>query len=136
VIVVLLVIAAAGGTLLYVRSQWYVAADHGNVTVYRGVQGSAAGLALSRLKQRSNLPATALPQDDRDRLANGITASGQGAAQGVVDNLRQEACALIPPSPTPTPKATKTGTHHKGTVPRQPAASPTAPARPWCSGAQ
>jgi protein phosphatase len=131
-IVVVLVIVAAGGTLLYIRSQWYVAADHGNVSVYRGVQGSAAGLALSRLEQRSNLPATALPQDDRDRLSNGITASGQSAAQSVVDNLRQEACALVTPSPTPTPTTSpKTRPrHHKGTVTRQPAA----PATPtWCS---
>jgi PPM family protein phosphatase len=131
-IVVLLVVTAAGGTLLYIRSQWYVAADQGNVAVYRGVQGNAAGLSLSRLEQRSNLPASALPQDDRDRLTNGITASGQSAAQSVVDSLRQETCALVTPSPTPQPTTSSTSKprHHKGTVPRQPVTPPTPI---WCA---
>jgi protein phosphatase len=129
-VVILLVIVAVGGTFLYVRSQWYVAADHGNVATYRGVQGSAAGVSLSHLKQRSNLPASALPQDDRDRLANGITTSGQDGAQSVVSSLRQEACALVTPSPTPTP--TTSPKHHRRTVARQPAARATPSLPPWC----
>lgn len=102
VILIVLVGAAIGGTALYVRSQWYVADNQGNVAVFRGVQGSAAGVSLSRLEEQSNLPATALPQDDRDRLSNGITASSHSAADSVVSSLREAACALATPSPSPT----------------------------------
>jgi protein phosphatase len=129
-LVVLLVVVAAGGTFLYVRSQWYVAADHGNVAVYRGVQGDAAGVSLSHLEQRSNLPATALPQDDRERLANGITASGKDSALGVVSSLRQAACALATPTPTPSPSKSSGSRKHRRTGTHRPTPPPTPP---WCS---
>jgi protein phosphatase len=119
-IVFVLVVAAVGGTAVYVRSQWYVAADQGNVAVYRGVQGSAVGVNLSRLEQLSNLPATALPQDDQDRLSNGIGASSRSGALSVVTSLRQEACALVTPSPSPTPTKSAIPHHHRRTPPRQP----------------
>lgn len=134
-VVLVLVIVAVAATTLYIRSQWYVAADQGHVAVFRGVQGKAAGVSLSRLEQRSNLPATALPQDDRDRLANGITASSHSGALAVVSSLRTAACALATPSPTPTPSPTRRGaTHHRHTTARQPQPAPTPTPPQWCAG--
>ena len=138
-VVLVLVVVAVGGTWLYVRSQWYVAADQGDVAVYRGVQGNAAGVSLSHLEERSNLPASALPQDDRDRLANGITASSHDGARSVLTNLRQEACSLPPrpvPSTTqsPSPRPASRGTSTRKSTHATPTPTPT-PTPVWCSSA-
>lgn len=106
--VVFVALIAAGAGVLYLRSQWYVAADHGNVAVYRGINGHVFGVSTSRLSTRSNLPASALPLDDRLRLADGISASGRSGATSVVSSLRSESCAPFAsvPSPEPTPGPT------------------------------
>jgi protein phosphatase len=136
--VVVLVIAAGAGTVLYIRGQWYVAAAQGNVGVYRGVAGSAAGISLHRLEQRSDLPASALPQDDRDRLANGITAGSRAQAYAVLANLRSEACALTPSAPANNPSQTPTASphriaRHRHTVARQPVHATPSPPPSWCT---
>ena len=134
-VVVALVAVAVAGVAIYIHRQWYVAPADGQVAVYQGVQGQAAGVKLSHLRARTDIPVTALPQDDQDRVSSGIQATGgKSGANNVVENLRQEACALATPSPSPTPTATPTakpGKHHKPTT-----ASSTSPAvlvPVWCA---
>jgi PPM family protein phosphatase len=135
-IVVIIVAASVAGVAIYINRQWYIAPADGQVAVYRGVQGNAAGIHLSHLHTRTDIPVSALPQDDRDRVTSGIQASGgQAGANDVVSNLRQEACALATPSPTPTakptPKPTTKAERHKAAAP-----TPTPPAVPaWCESA-
>ncbi len=127
-VVVLLVAAAVVGVAVYIRHQWYVAPANGQVAVYQGVQGSAAGIQLSHLHVRTNLPVTALPQDDRDRVASGIQATGKSNATEVVNNLRSQACALATATPTIAPSPTPTATTKKHPAPK-PTPTPT-----WCAG--
>jgi serine/threonine protein phosphatase PrpC len=128
-LVVILVAAGVAGVAVYIHKQWYIAPNGGQVSVYQGVQGNAAGIHLSHLHMRTNLPVTALPQDDRDRVANGIQASGgQSGAGDVVANLRHEACALLTPTPSPTPTATKTSAAKRATKAAVPPAPPV-----WCA---
>jgi serine/threonine protein phosphatase PrpC len=101
-VVVVLIGAAVAGVAVYIHHQWYVAPADGHVAVYQGVKGKAVGIHFSHLKTATNLPVSALPQDDRDRVSSGIPASGQSSAAAVVANLRQEACALATPTPQPT----------------------------------
>jgi protein phosphatase len=140
-VVLVLVVLAVGGVALYIHSQWYVAPSNGKVAVFQGVQGSAAGIQLSHVHALTNLPVTALPQDDRDRVTNGIQASGgQSGASGVVANLRQAACALPTPTPTPSPTRTAAASPHpsasKSAAKSHPASSPKSTPkptpRPWC----
>jgi PPM family protein phosphatase len=107
-VVVVLIAAAVAGVAVYIHHQWYVAPADGHVAVYQGVKGKAVGIHFSHLKTATNLPVSALPQDDRDRVSSGIPASGQSSAAAVVANLRQEACALATPTPTPIPQPTGT----------------------------
>jgi serine/threonine protein phosphatase PrpC len=131
-LVVIIVAVAVAGVAIYINRQWYIAPADGQVAVYRGVQGNAAGIHLSHLHTRTNLPVSALPQDDRDRVTSGIQASGgQAGANDVVSNLRHEACALATPSPLPTakptPKPTTKAERNKA------ATAPTPPPIPaWC----
>jgi protein phosphatase len=126
-LIVVLVAAAIIGTVVYIHHQWYVASSGGKVAIFQGVHGKAAGIKLSHVHRVTDIPATALPQDDRDRLANSIGASGLSSAQGVVSSLREDAC----PTPSPTPVTTPSSHHRHHLRKPQPTPSPT-PA--WCTG--
>jgi protein phosphatase len=136
-VVVVLVAIAVIGTLVYSRHQYYVAATGTaptqQVAIYQGVHGHALGFG-SHVKATTNIPVTALPQDEQQQMrGSGIGASGAGGAQRVVANLRKDSCALattatetpIPAgtaSPSPGPTASSTAT------PTQTATTPT-----WCA---
>jgi serine/threonine protein phosphatase PrpC len=120
-IVVILIAAGVAGVAVYIHRQWYVAASGGNVAVFQGVQGTAAGVSLSHRHAITNIPVTALPQDDRDQVANGIEASGGlSGADTVVANLRRDACALATPTPQKSHRAGGKHHHHKPTPPPTP----------------
>ncbi|HEX3907157.1 MAG TPA: protein phosphatase 2C domain-containing protein [Mycobacteriales bacterium] len=134
-VVVVLVAAAVIGTLVYTRHQYYVAAAGTTptraVAIYQGVHGHALGFG-SHITATTNLPVTALPQDERQQVdGGGIDASGAAGAQQVVANLRQNACALAtaqpaPSSPTATPPV-------KATPSAKPTVTPTPTAPVWCT---
>jgi protein phosphatase len=134
-VVVILVAAGVVAVAIYIHDQWYVAPSQGKVAVFQGVQGHAAGINLSHLHALTNIPVTALPQDDRDRVTNGIQASGgQSGAATVVTNLRHEACALA--SSTPTPKPSPSATPRPKSSGSKASVRPTPPPPPaWCVNA-
>jgi protein phosphatase len=133
-VVVILVAAGVAAVAVYVHHQWYIAPAAGKVAVYQGVKGSAAGIDFSHVHATTDIPVSALPQDDRQRVAHGIDASGKSGAATVVTNLRQEACALAAPSPavspSPSPHATA-GANGKHSQSASPSPSPA-----WCAAAQ
>jgi PPM family protein phosphatase len=125
-VVVVLVAAAVVGTLIYTRHQYYVAATGTSptqhVAIYQGVHGHALGFG-SHVKATTNIPVTALPQDEQQQMrGNGISASGAAGAQQVVDNLRHDSCALATAAPATPPTTTASPT------PSQPPAPPA-----WCT---
>jgi protein phosphatase len=108
-VVIVVIAAGVAGLAVYIHHQWYIAPSAGKVAVFQGVQGNAAGIDLSHLHALTNIPVTALPQDDKANVSNGIkTSGGQSGANSVVSNLRTEACALTTPTPSvaPTPNPT------------------------------
>jgi serine/threonine protein phosphatase PrpC len=123
-LVVILIAAGVAGVAVYIHHQFYVAPSDGKVAVFQGVKGKAGGIELSHLHAVTNLPVTALPQDDRERVVSGIDASGKSGASDVVTNLRNEACATAAPTPTPTPTptvaptSTSKQTHNKASAAR------------------
>lgn len=137
-IVVVLIVGAVAATAIYVNHQWYVAPAAGKVAVFHGVKGRVDGHKLNSVNTITNLPATALPQDDQDRLTSGIKTSSQADANQVVDNLRTEACALVTPTPAPTPTAAAThaaskhGTKAKHPARPTPTPAPTPSLPAWC----
>lgn len=134
-VVVILVAAAVAGVTVYVHHQWYVAPAGGQVAVFQGVQGTAAGIALSHVHARTNIPVTALPQDDRDRVTNGIQASGHSGANDVINNLRSQACALATSTPTPKPSPTPTATSTKRAKHRSARVGAPRLVPSWCAAA-
>ncbi|MFL6239007.1 MAG: PP2C family protein-serine/threonine phosphatase [Actinomycetes bacterium] len=106
VVAVILAGAAIGGWA-YVRSQYYVGAQDGQVVIFRGVSGSVAGVSLHRVASRSGLTVDLLPDPDQERVRDGITASDKANAQRIVDRLRTSACATTPPAPAPRTTPTR-----------------------------
>jgi serine/threonine protein phosphatase PrpC len=132
-VVVVLVAVAVVGTVIYSRHQYYVAttgaAPSKLVAIYQGVHGHAPGIG-SHVEATTDLPASALPEDERQQVdGSGISASGRSGAQQVVAHLRQDACALATATPTtaPEPSPGPTGASTSPTHPKK-AAIPT-----WCA---
>jgi protein phosphatase len=137
--VVVLVALAIVGTVIYIQHQWYVASSQGNVAIYQGVKGSAAGHKLAKVHELSQVPVTALPQTDRQDVVQGRnTYSKQSGAQAYVSRLTSDACtqakakaaaaaASASPSPTPSSTSSKRNQHV------QPTTSPTPTLPAYCS---
>jgi protein phosphatase len=118
IVVVLLGGAAAAGWA-YVRSQFYVGSQGGQVVIFRGVSGSVAGVSLHHVWSRTGLSVTQLPAPDQERVRDGITAPDKAGAQRIVERLKASACPLPTPRqavPTGTPPARRSPTH-RTTVP-------------------
>ena len=131
VLIVLVVLAAlAGGGWWYVQSQYYVAAESTStgkqVAVYRGVDGSVAGLALNHVIQRPHIPLSTLPDYERDRVQKGISANDRADAHKIVQRLRTEQCRTPAAVPSPTVPAPPAGTA-TAAPPPAPAPTPTVP---------
>ena len=142
-VVAFLIVGGALATFFYVRTLYYVGVADGppaTVGVYRGVQGSVLGFNLDSLRERSNLPVTALPTDDRARVKDGIQADGHSDAQRIVTALRGDACANATPTPapavstpsaSPTPLPTRSGAKKHRRVHPRPSPTPSPPP-PYC----
>jgi protein phosphatase len=109
-VVGLVVLGVAGliGSFLWVRSQYYVGEDAGQVVVFRGVDGAVLGLQLSSVQEGSCEPGlngceplliTDLVPAARNQVVNGITAGTLDDARGVIARLSGQ---MLPACPTVT----------------------------------
>ncbi len=92
ILVVLLAVIAGGGFAAwkYSQSQYYVAADGGQVVIFRGINEKVAGLSLSSVYHRTGIPLAAVPADDRTRITAAIPANGLADAQRIVATVDKE----------------------------------------------
>lgn len=152
-VVVLLVVVAGVAAWVYLHSQYYVGTDAQRVSIFRGVQGSIAGIGLSSVTDRPGPAVGQLPAFDRQKVGDGIPASSLAEARQIVGRLHADALtsclarqALVPqpsatasaavtpgvsmlPTGTPTgaPTLPPNNTPSTGAVP---SAVPTAPTTP------
>jgi serine/threonine protein phosphatase PrpC len=106
IVTAVLVVLLGGGAAAgwgYVRAQYYVGAQDGQVVIFRGVSGSVAGVSLHRIWHRTGLPVELLDGPDQERVQDGITAPSKTSAERIVVRLRNAACPTTTPTPTPTP---------------------------------
>ncbi len=93
IVVVALAALTAGATAgwAWVRAQYYVGVDGNQVVVYRGVEGSVAGVDLSSVADRPGLPLADLPAYEQAQVRDGIHATSRSHAEQIVERLRQQA---------------------------------------------
>jgi protein phosphatase len=72
-----LVALVAGGAAAYswTQNQYYVGTAGDSVAIYQGVEGSVAGVDLSHVRETVPLKVSALPDFERKRVKDGITAA-------------------------------------------------------------
>jgi cell division protein FtsW (lipid II flippase) len=91
VALLLIVIIGAGyAAWRYTQTQYYVGEDAGHVAIFRGVNQNVAGLKLSRLHQRTEIPLAAVPVTDQTSIRSTISATSLASAQAIVGTIRGE----------------------------------------------
>ena len=114
VFLVVLAVLVIIGSFVWVRSQYYVGEQQGQVVVFRGVDGSVLGVSLSSVQEGSCEPGLngclPLEVDDllpaaRDQVVAGIRAGTLDDARQVVNRLAGQ---MLPPCPEPTASTSPT----------------------------
>jgi len=131
-LMVALVVVALGGGLYALwrvsQNQWYVGADGDQVAIFRGMDLNLAGLTLSDVQSTSDLRVGDLRPFYQDSVRDGIAASDEGAADRIVDGLRDHllpACRSAAPS-TPVESTSSSSASSSSSAGSFPPAEPTA----------
>jgi serine/threonine protein phosphatase PrpC len=94
--VLLLILIIGGGYLgwRYTQDQYYVGTADGQVAIFQGVNQSVAGVNLSHVYQRTDIPLAGVPSSDQGTIRATVPASTRGGALAIVANVRKqyEAC--------------------------------------------
>jgi serine/threonine protein phosphatase PrpC len=125
ILVVLLLLIAGGGYAAwrYTQSQYYVGAADGRVAIFRGVNENVAGMGLSSVYARTDIPMSGVPAGDVRQIQATITAAGLTDARHIVLNIRhdylcQQAFAAVQQwqAGKPKPRKVKTKVHGRTVV--------------------
>ena len=100
--VVVVLVAAGLGTVLYARSRYFVSTDAGTVVVFRGVDGSLFGWRFANAVENScaqttecsPLQVSDLQQGARDQVGAGIPVNTLADARAVIDRLSSQKLPL------------------------------------------
>ena len=123
--VLVLLFVGTGAGYAYVRAQYFVGLDGRDVAVFRGVQGSVAGVALHTVELRSTITADELSDLDRAKVKDGIPATNARDARAIVGRLATAvACSTAPPIPAPAPTTTPAPTPTPAATPGPAVACP------------
>ncbi len=89
-VVVFIAIVAGGicGVYAYAQNSFYVIAQDGYVCVYRGLPGQIAGIELSWLEEKTNIPTSKLAPTTASRLEGGMSVGSLDEAQALLADYR------------------------------------------------
>ncbi len=87
---VLLVLAlAAGGVFAYAQNSWYLIAENGTVTLYKGLPGQIGPLHLSWVEDKTDIQTSKLAASTAERLESGISVGSREEADALLDSYRK-----------------------------------------------
>jgi PPM family protein phosphatase len=90
---VLLIVLVLGAGYLgwrYTQDQYYVGTDGGKVVIFQGINQSVAGVNLSHVYQRTNIPLAGVPSPDLGQIKVTVPANSRSEALGIVANIRKD----------------------------------------------
>ncbi len=104
--VVIVLVAALGGTYAWTQTQYFVGRAGADVAIYRGVNTDLGPLKFYNVYKVTDLRLRDLNSSAQGQVHDGITASSEKDAENVVANLRNQQLPPCRPavvvSPTPT----------------------------------
>ncbi len=145
-LVVAAVVVAGGsyGAYAWSQRQYYLGAEGGVVTVFRGVDQNLGPISLSSPEYETTIPVEDLPASYQQSIESGIEVADRAAAEARVTELRLQAeacryarsqdepCRTVPPTwtpPSPSPSPTPSGTSTALPSPGVPTPTLTLPGR-------
>jgi PPM family protein phosphatase len=100
--VLVLIVAALGGTYAWTQTQYFVSKAGADVAIYQGVNTEFGPLKFFNLYKVTDLPVANLNPSVRSQVKDGITASSKQDALDIVRNLRGQVLPACRTSTTPT----------------------------------
>lgn len=139
--VLMLLVGVVGAAGYYgwrlTQNQYYVGTADGRVVVFRGLSQAIAGMSLSTVVQRTNIPLSALPSSEADYIKSTIgPESNLKQAQRIISQFRHDyRCAVAAadmtkwvanrPKPATSTHKQAVSKHRKTTSKRKPTPRPT-----------
>jgi protein phosphatase len=90
---VLLIVLVLGAGYLgwrYTQDQYYVGTDGGKVAIFQGINQSVAGVNLSHVYQRTDIPLAGVPSPDQGQIRGTVSATSRSNALAIVANIRTD----------------------------------------------
>jgi serine/threonine protein phosphatase PrpC len=112
--VLVLIVAALGGTYAWTQTQYFVGKAGADVAIFRGVNTEFGPLKFFNLYKVTDLPMANLNPSVRSQVQDGITASSKQDAVDIVRNLREQqlpACRTPTSPPSTSVPSQTTSTH-------------------------
>jgi protein phosphatase len=87
-LLLIVIIGAGYAGWRYSQAQYYLGEEAGHVAIFRGINQNLAGLKLSSVYQRTEMPLAGVPVTEQGLIRATIVAGSLDHARGIVANIR------------------------------------------------